>query len=347
MALRQVIRNASIGGIVPPELLSAHLGPNSTDLFGFADSQLIEIMVYFVSNNMVAIKDCTNVLNGFEAHQDHKLVRRLFSSQDITAESTVTNLMKYAFDAGDSRMAGTILSAQRTINSNLDPQKLMKKACQFQDLELVKIATELGAGIAAVSLTTVLKDIEDLAIERRPRDQPLGRIRLDINFLEYLLNHGSKICSHPKYRLRPSCLQFAMDIGSLNLVELLLSPARQCLECISLAVEHLPYIAHDGQHILRLFLEAGVNVDLAVAIRWRSVDAMRQILSRSPQFDILDLITSNAHPCDDLHFMLEALQLYYQTKKRNNEVSLNLQSQLLIVKYLCLGLLSIKCQGYN
>ena len=321
MALRQVIRNASIGEIVPPELLSAHLGPNSTDLFGFADSQLIEIMVYFVSNNMVAIKDCTNVLNGFEAHQDHKLVRRLFSSQDITAESTVTNLMRYAFDAGDSRMAGTILSAQRTINSNLDPQKLMKKACQFQDLELVKIATELGAGIAAVSLTTVLKDIEDLAIERRPRDQPLGRIRLDINFLEYLLNHGSKISSHshPNHSLGRSCLQFAMDMGSLNLVELLLSPdwkAMQCLECIPRAVEHLPYIAHDGQHILCLFLEAGVNVDLAVAIRLRSVDAMRQILSRSPQFDILDLITSNAHPCDDLHFMLEALQLLLPDQKK-------------------------------
>jgi len=323
MALRQVIRNTKIDGKVPPELLSAHLGPNSTDLFGFADSQLIRIMVYFVSNDMVESKDRIYALNGFEAHQDHKLLRLLFSSQDTTAESTVANLMRYAFDAGDSRMASTIRSAFRTIKPNLDPQTLIMPACRLQNLELVKIATDFGASIAAVRLYEVLEGIHSHAMSTRRSGQPLGRICLDVGFVKYLMNHGSPICDTDKH-LPPgfSSLSTALRLGNLSLVELLLSPdwkASHCSGCFTEAVHYITCTGPDREDAVRLFLAAGISIPLASAIQCHGLHAMRQALLRNPAFDIYDLLRYGN--LGDFHFSLGALDLYHGAKTLRSKVS--------------------------
>ena len=316
MTLRQVIRRTKIEAKLPPELIPTQFGSNPTDLLGFADSNLIEIIVYLVSNNMVYFEDMTHVLKGFQAHQDHKLLRHLLSSQDITAESTVANLVKYAFNTGNARMAGTILSSHRTVASNLDPQKLINQACKHQDLELVKIAIELGASIAAVALNQVLYDIQSLAISTLPGDRQLGRVSLDLDFLKYLMNHGSCICccdTDQDFLIRESCLAWALVLGNLNLVELLLSPdwkAKQCPKCFEEAVLHIPSTTPDCKQTLHLFLAAGVNIALSVAIHCQSIDAMRRILSRKPVFSKHDL--ASVCVTGDLHFILGALELYHR-----------------------------------
>ena len=327
MAFQQAIQNINIDGTVPPELLSGHSGSTSTELSNSIDVHLIKILVYLVSNDMVDVADESHVLNGFLAYQDHKLLRRLLSSQDITAESTVANLVRYAFNTSNARMAGLILSSHPTVASNLDPKRLMRQACQQQSLELVKIATELGGSIAALRLSDVLESIHHNAIDTSSVGRPLGRIRLDVDFTNYLMNHGSRICScisHRLYAVDSSCLGWAVQLGSSNLVELLLSPdwkAKQCPECFRVGIDRLQRRNHDHRHMFRLFVTAGVSVDVAVAAELQNIDALRQSLQRDPRISY-DAIGS-LNNCDDLRFILEALQLFNQAVASNGGVSLH------------------------